>query len=277
LTHLDTSHPTIPAARGEELPLTWLTDLREPAPAVRLGAIERLERLGVVAAPAMVPLLEDSDVEVRIAAARALGEIGDESSIGPLAAALGRVAAPPVVSMSPKEVTGVIASGLFGLIVLRIVASEATTLGSWAGAWLTWVGSTLRTAAFPLAIVFVAFAFSNRGRKKDGSRFAEAISEALERIALRYPAPGLRSALPALHEVQEDLIFHTSAARRAAGRTIDAIKESTNRTGDTRDLPLAAGEAVPSELQLPVAVEIAPSASDALPIASTQGGTRRDV
>jgi HEAT repeat protein len=57
---------------------------------VRLFAIDTLANIGSGSAEAaIVRALEDTDVNVAAAAAAALGEIGAESAVGPLIAALG--------------------------------------------------------------------------------------------------------------------------------------------------------------------------------------------
>jgi HEAT repeat protein len=67
-----------------------------------------VEMGGCVVKPLVTVLLEDDSHSMRAAAARALGEIGDERALGPLIACLNNSGVPEVVRMAAAEALGAI-------------------------------------------------------------------------------------------------------------------------------------------------------------------------
>ncbi len=71
------SRPAGPAERWQGRTLAqWEADLREPAPRARTAAVAALGFFGAPAVPALAGALRDADAQVRVGAARALGQIG---------------------------------------------------------------------------------------------------------------------------------------------------------------------------------------------------------
>jgi HEAT repeat protein len=74
-----------------------------------LHMIDRAVEMGsCVVKPLVTVLLEDDSHSMRAAAARALGEIGDERAVGPLIACLNNTSVPEVVRMAAAEALGAI-------------------------------------------------------------------------------------------------------------------------------------------------------------------------
>ena len=61
-----------------------------------------------VVKPLLTVLLEDDSQSMRAAAARALGEIGDDRAVGPLIACVNNIRVPEIVRMASAEALGMI-------------------------------------------------------------------------------------------------------------------------------------------------------------------------
>ena len=179
---------------------------------------------------ALSAALRDRDAEVRIAAAEALGRVGDRGAIQPLAEAL--------------RACFVRRSAAFSLLVGILAAMGAVVWGVAIIASLFLSDGVVLHALDVLLAPYQFFA----DRRKQG-RVAEAIAGALHQIAERHPAPELVGVVQDLRVAALDTVSHsrtTREASRAAARRIEELTEQIRR------LPLAGTAPVPEVSTLPI-------------------------
>lgn len=228
------------------VPNTWMSRLRdrwfgEPEAAQAPVAIELPPELNT-----LVEALESPQVEVRRAAAQALGDLGDTRAVQPLLAALrrcfrgGNARYQRYLGVAAVAVLVVLALGL----VTGVVALKAF------GA----IGGMVNLGA---AIV--------RGylkRSRANSPVVQAITGALARIAEQNPTPELSTAVADLQAVAADAVHQdrqTRATSREAAEKIEALTERIKNLPliaapperGTADLPLPAQPAEPTAEELP--------------------------
>ncbi|HTE18393.1 MAG TPA: HEAT repeat domain-containing protein [Armatimonadota bacterium] len=203
-----------------------------PAPVARVDAVRALRERPTEAFVPLCDALRDKDLNVRIAAAEVLGELGDERAVQPLTEALracfvGR-------SGRMQVITGVFAFVAAALFFVGIV------FGAFSLKFFGCAYFVLQLAAAPGKAYFK--------RRRSRSPLCHAITEALTRIADRHPTPELRSVLPDLRAVAADSLQQekgTRAASRAAADRIDALTEKL------QSLPLPATTPAPDGATLP--------------------------
>jgi HEAT repeat protein len=201
---------------------------------VRQDRVLAAEALGECSGPevvsALCAALRDREPEVRIAVAKALGQVGDPAAITPLADALR--ACYTHRSALLTLVTGILAA--LGALAWAVVALVGVFVSE---------GSLLSAGDLLLA----PFAFFANRRKR--SRIAEAIANALARIAERHPTPELRNVLDELKIASLDVVSHGRTTRRATRAAAARIQELTYRI---RALPLASQAPTPDPASLPL-------------------------
>jgi hypothetical protein len=210
---------------GPEALEPLLRALHDPRERVRRAAAEALARVGPEAVPPLCTALEDRAPAVRSAAAAALGEVGDERAVAPLSEALRRC----FLGRSPWLQV------LAGLLVVpaAVLAAVAILL------FCIFVTRGHGLDALQLPVEAAGHYFGSRRRMAAEST---AIVEALCRIAERRPTPELRSVLPELNVVANDVLHHDSRSRQASRQAARRIRELTDRI---KDLPLPAAGAPP--------------------------------
>ncbi|HTE18392.1 MAG TPA: HEAT repeat domain-containing protein [Armatimonadota bacterium] len=209
-----------------------LAYLEEGASAARLKAVAALRDRQPWAIEDLCRALKDEDQDVRIAAAAALGEVGDDRAIQPLAEALrecfvGR-------SARTQATTG-----------LLIVATVVLFFSGFAMG-LFWLDSGLAFFSVSYWIIPSVIIYFRLRRLR--GEFCPVITEALARIAERHPTLELRNVLPDLRAVAADPLQQekgTRAASRAAADRIDALTEKL------QSLPLPASTPAPDVAALP--------------------------
>jgi HEAT repeat protein len=194
--------------------------LSEADPARRAEAVLRLRECGPDAVEPLCRALHDSDADVRVAAVEALGVLGDERALEPLAAALRRC----FMGHSARRHV------VFGVVVALVVG--ATAVG------LIWGILALKVfgAVGVMSNSVVQLVARSLERRRAHSRICPAITEALERIATRHPSPRLRAVLPELRTLALDVVQQDRVARKASRDTARRIDELT---ASLKDLPLA--------------------------------------
>jgi hypothetical protein len=201
--------------------------------AVRRAAIDSLEEIGGREAQEELYWgLADSDPKLRVAAAQALGRIGDEAAIPRLTGALRSC----FVQGSARRQWWIGIGVLVGALLLFagiVAGSVALQIGGLIGAMMQFI---LRPV------------FRYYRQRRAQSEVCRAITEALAGIAERHPNPGLRALIPDLEAVSSDMLQQegrTRATSRAAAARIRELTESL------KSLPIAAGPASPDVDSLP--------------------------
>lgn len=194
----------------------------------RSKAARQLQAHGVNAIEPLCAALRDPQLRVRLAAARSLGEVGDERAIPALVAALREL----FPGRSPRRYRAV---GLLAAITFPLAGISYAVMQLWE--WGVSPGNI--AALFGLALVLLA------ATGKKGLRVLAALSiprptqgdpclvfsQALSRIAERCPAPELREALPLLREIAADGLQqsrYTRADSRKAARRIEELTAQLN-------------------------------------------------
>jgi len=247
--HLTEPTPTGPTF--EEL----VASLGAAETAARTNAARELQRYGAAAIEPLCAALQDKEIRVRLAAAKSLGEVGDERAIQPLVAALRDLF--PGRSPLRYRVVGILAAITFPIVS---IAYGAVKLSEW--------------GAPPIAIglAFAAIMGWLLSRGPVGARIlltllgvpaptdsspCPVFSEALARIAERHPTPELREALPTLKEIAADNIQQdrrTRADSHKAARRIEALTAQLESLPVTASPPAACNaETLPRPSDGPVA------------------------
>jgi hypothetical protein len=216
---------------------------------LRGGAVESRRQsariLGTYGARAVEPLcaaLEDQDAEVRIAAAEALGLLGDERAVRPLGEALRG----SLVGRSARRQLAVGVMVVLAVCLFAIVWFWGLKIGGSVWLFIT----VLKHTARPYF----------RGRQAQ-SRVTRAITEALMRIAERNPTPELHAVVPELKAIAVDTLQHEKATRvvsRDAAHRIESLTEKL------KSMPLPAAPAVAAD-QLPLPAASPTPQSGSLP------------
>lgn len=172
----------------------------------RLRAIPLLEAQCEAASPTLLLLLKDRDAAVRLAAAEALGRVGDLDAVQPLVEAL----------VGPH------------------------TGGK--GRWHTWLGLLSHLAVWPLAMAlvmgplplqiaaglgiayFMLGPISHFTRRDEHKAFADAVSQALVGIAKRHPSGELAAVVPELRQSAGDRVMQSDDARAATKRAANYLE-----------------------------------------------------
>lgn len=197
----------------------WINTSFDRHKARRVEAAANLAPYGPAALEPLCRLLEDPDLEVRSAAATALGAAGDERAIQPLMKALRQSfwggSAWANLWLGVLLLIGLligIAALLFGVFALKVGAT-----------W--WIFHIWR-------IPFGVF----RKRREHG-RLVDAVTEALVRIAEANPSPELGTVVEDLRGVAADTLQQKPETRELSRRAADRIEALV---GDLRSLPVAA-------------------------------------
>jgi hypothetical protein len=185
-----------------------------------MQAIRDLAGLGPEATEKLLPYLADSVIEVRTAAAEALGRVGDRRATAALMAALRR----SFVGGSGRRNLWIGVAALVGavlLVAVFIIGSAALKFAAF--------GGIFNSVVQPLLGYF-------RGRRQQ-SVFVKAVTEALAAIAERHPAVELTTVVQDLRAVADDRLQQTPETRAASRLTADRIEALV---GDLRSLPVSA-------------------------------------
>ena len=190
--------------------------------------------------------LEERDQSLRVAAAEALGHIGDERAVRPLTETLRRCFVGG--SARRQRVIGVMAvatalviAAVFGLGLAALKVAVAV--------------SGLVNLVFHIVVHYLK-------ERRSESKLCGAITSALARIAERHPTPELRAVLPDLRAVAADALQHekeTRAASRTAAERIEALTEKL------QSLPVPAATPVPDADVLPRAAQAPTPEVESLP------------
>ncbi|HTE16853.1 MAG TPA: HEAT repeat domain-containing protein [Armatimonadota bacterium] len=217
-----------------------LTDLKAGSSKVRESAARRLRRYPEWAVEPLCTALDDRELQVRVAAVKALGRVGDERAVEPLVAALRAC----FVGRSGRE--------------------------QWLNRLLVLGGGIL---LLPLYIPFYAlsqlcdkplslhdcweiprvFVRGYQERRSQG-RLCEAITQAVVQIAERHPTPELREVLPDLEAVAADIIQQEQSTRqksRAAAARIEALTEKAKSLPMPASAPEPDGDTLPRPAEAP--------------------------
>jgi hypothetical protein len=211
----------------------------------RAEAAARLQERGPEAQGLLCAALRDGDLEVELAAIHSLGVIGDEAAIEPLLAAW------------KGCFNGKSARRHLFLITLALTALALQLAG-----WIWNIGALRGTASFGHLLVFVlggAPLLLKRAERRKRDRYCRAITEAVERIALRQPSPRVRQLLPELRAQAVNVLEVDRSMRAASAEAADRLDQLTARV-NAMPVPSEAPPLDPSTLPRP-----ADSPGDATP------------
>lgn len=211
--------------RGLE-PLT--AALNDPLLEVRLPAISSLARLGAVSTEALVSALDNKCLRTRMAAAEALGQVGDRRAVEPLSRYL-----QDRISRSPFKQRWLINLGHFVIpsAFLSIIAFSGVK-----GSMLIGVGISM----FMGTLLDVC-------TRQSRSRQIRCYANAIRRVAEREAVEDARDLIPTLAAVATDVVMQNGAARRACQEAAAALQGSTS----VLTLPVVAAPP-PSAESLPI-------------------------
>ena len=207
-------------------------EIREAA----VRALGYLEDADIV--PVLCQTLGDRDERVRLSAAKALEEVGDERAVEPLSVALR--------SCFPGR------SALRQALLAH--ALSLTTLVGYLAA-MPWRGPGVPGLFLTFLIVPHLVGAFHRWRRKR-SKLVRTLTLALAQVAERSPTPELRAVLPTLRGIQVDLLqqdWDTRKASRRAVRRIEAL------TADTHALPVPMRPTRADTFPVPAATAAEPS------------------
>lgn len=201
-------------------------------PEVQVIAVESIVRIGGSEGyQLLLEALRSDAFKVRVAAARALGEVGRADAIGPLTAAYHRC-------FTGRSVR------LQRLVVPVILILIGALLGA-----IAWSGAHNRVAVIPLFQVLaylIGFLAIKRHRN-----VPETFLSAVLKVAERTPDPGIKVLLPDLRAVASDRFQYGRAARMAS---LDAVERIESLTAAFHDLPVPATAPQQNADTLPVPV-----------------------
>lgn len=235
---------TAPAPTLAELTacLLSLKGKQKSKPEERVEAARKLREFGAAAIEPLCLALRDKEDSVRVAAAKSLGEVGDERAVQPLVDALrdvlpGRSAARSRFARVLFWITMPI------MIVLGVIAIFADGPGD-----------------FLSNLNFYSPGTAAKGRS------SREIAKALAKIAERTNSLELRKALPELEEIAADNLQQDVRSRATSRRAARKIAKLTNSLKelpisaaaphtDSTALPRAATAPAPDASTLPRAVE----------------------
>lgn len=220
------AHAVEPLAR-------MLTDVVVP---VRIAAVEALTHFNTPRAhEALCFALKDRHDAVRTATAKALGEVGSVETITPLLQAL------RVCLVNKEERLRL----LYNLMLLPIFFVFSMWRFGYLPSWMFYfaVGSC------------VAALVSAYQKRHAQSQVCQTITDALTRIAERIPSPEVRSALPDLQAVANDVLFRNAETRAASRRAVQRIEVLTEQL---KSLPLPASAPPPDSATLPRVADTPP-------------------
>lgn len=192
---------------------------QHPEKQVRLSSISSVQEADRDAIEPLLQALQDPEMDVRIAAAEALGRVGDARAIQPLVAALR-------ATFGGKSGREFRTAGIL-LIVGVVVVYIAVQMGLGAAG----IGSAGAAMSGGISFIFNAMVL----RRKAQSRMSRAITEALGRIAERDPAPELHALVPDLRAIAADSLQQEKEARAASREAASRIEAVTAKL---KDLPL---------------------------------------
>jgi HEAT repeat protein len=250
LTELTEEPPTLrqvtePAPTGPSLE-ELTASLGAADTTARAKAAHDLQAFGTAAIEPLCAALRDKEVRVRLAAAKSLGEVGDERAIQPLVAALRDLF--PGRSPRRYRTVGILAAITFPIVS---IAYGAVKLSEW-GVPPTAIGVAfaimigLLLASGPVGR-WLLLTLLGVPRPTDTSP-CPVFSEALARIAERHPTPELREALPTLKEIAADSIQQnrrTRANSRKVVRRIEALTAQLEALPVTASAPVTDAEILP--------------------------------
>lgn len=219
--------------------------LQDGPPADRVRAAEQLAAFGLEAVLPLCEALNSTDDDLRIAAARSLGTIGDARAVVPLIAAL-RSRCTGGSGLKHRQGGRVLLGTMLAMVLIPPILAALIT-GKPSGIFFAGVAGPL-----------VAWATQRRPR----GRVFEAISEALIQITAKDPTPAVREVLPELDVLATDSLQQdrqTRAALREAARRIEALTENL------RSLPIAAEAPEPEVATLPTPAHPRVSDAEVLP------------
>lgn len=233
---------------------TLSADLKDPCYDVRQSAVRRLAEIGDdQAVELLCSALDDSTDGVSIAAARALGRIGNPAAFPALTRALRghRIVSRPRYqrAVGASLLLFWLAIGLGPIVFDRFLHLEAP--GIFACHML---------CLFALCVKYVL---------NNSSLVHRAVSEALAELATRSRSPQAREALRDLQDLGGDVFVEDRRSRAAYRRAAQAIEAAT---ATHRDLPLPHGAMEQREAALPRPVGSNLEASASLPRVAKQEG-----
>jgi len=207
--------------------------LRDVVVPVRIAAVESLTYFNLPRAhKALCYALKDSHDAVRTAAAKALGEVGSIETITPLLQALRDC-------LVKREERGKFA---YAILIFPFLV-----------AFVLWGRESPSIWLLTIVSVSVLSALAQAYQKRHAqSEVCQAIADALTRIAERIPSPEVRSALPDLQAVANDVLFRNAETRATARRAAQRIEMLTE---PLKNLPLPASAPAPDSATLPRAAD----------------------
>jgi hypothetical protein len=204
----------------------------------RAEAAARLQERGPEAQGLLCAALRDGDLEVELAAIHSLGAIGDEAAIEPLLAAWRSC----FTEKSARRHLVFITLGL---------AAAAMQLAGW-----IWSITALRVVGLligllPLFGLGGGSLMFQRAERRKRDRYCQAITEAVERIALRQPSPRVRQLLPELRAQAVNVLEVDRSLRAASTEAADRLDQLTARV-NAMPVPSEAPPPDPRTLPRPV-------------------------
>ncbi len=226
---------------------TLLRDLREGTIEQRQHAAQVLRDCGAVAVEPLCLALRDKDLNVRVAAAESLGQVGDERAVQALIEALKMC----FVRRVARWIRPIRLVVLLACIILLVAAPIG--------------GDSYVTKVTSLVIIIAitwTYVVRYYSQIRSQGKVCQAIVEALTYIAERNPTPELRAALLDLKAIaadgqQQDI--HTQSAARQAAQRIETLTEQL------KSLPLPAAAPAPDAATLPRAVDAPEQETERLP------------
>jgi len=209
--------------------------LRAEDPVARRQAARDLQAHGETALEPLCAALADEELEVRLAAAEALGHIGDSRALQPLTGAL---QACFVGGSARRQLVSGLLILLAGLLLMCgvLIGSALLKTGG-----IFWIFIHLGRA--------IARSFEQRRTK---SRLCGAITDALTRIAEQNPTPEVRALVPEFRAVAADSLQQDRATRDLSRRSAARIEALTEKL---KDLPVSAAAPGQEVAALPTPAE----------------------
>lgn len=181
--------------------------------------------------PELLLALRDEEPSVHLAAAEALGKVGDERAVAPLTDAL-RYTFPRRSARTQRAA---------GILLLVIIAVQV--------AWV-WIGGIRITSLFPM-LPCINILISFISERRTAGAMVRVVAESLACVAEDCPTPSLRSALSDLRIVAADPIQQRAPTRRACREAAARIQELTERI-EALPVPVDREQEAPRVLPVPV-------------------------